>query len=439
MKSLKEFEAYFNEHLKPDLISLEEVRAMGQKLEAKFKKQKKLFLLSLLLALAAGATLFSFVLEKLKLYFPQWEFLKFISMLVFFLGPIVLVRGFWSKKMGPDWKNIHSKNETGDKPKQPLENDEPLEQKSIGYQAAFAIVQKTFQDKAIIQRAVEFLYPGVQYQKDRSIPLETIKASMLMEPLMASFKSFSGDDYFAGKIGDTAFEMSEVRWTYTKEVRLGEKTALQKKHEVGMFLAVDFNKPFKGQTVVVPDMGEDRLAHSNISLKDGLAWVLGGLSRMRGMEINPWQKLDKVQLESPEFETMFDVRSSDPQEARFIISPSFMDRLVAFQKKIILATPHAIPGGGIQVASLLNQVGALSGSTPHTLNPYDGQGASGQVVLSFMGTQMFVYMDVGELFVLDMDKPMGDFAPFEKYHQQFSLVEALVEGLNLNTRIWGKL
>jgi len=38
-----------------------------------------------------------------------------------------------------------------------------------------------------------------------------------------------------------------------------------------------------------------------------------------------------------------------------------------------------------------------------------------------------------------MDKPMGDFAPFEKYHQQLSLVEALVEDLNLNTQIWGKV
>ena len=73
-----------------------------------------------------------------------------------------------------------------------------------------------------------------------------------------------------------------------------------------LVLHFDFHKHFEGRTRVLRDAG----------------WfnAMGGLGRGRGME--------RVSLESPEFEKAFEVYSTDQIEARFILTPDFMQSLI---------------------------------------------------------------------------------------------------------------
>ncbi|MDH4225537.1 MAG: DUF3137 domain-containing protein, partial [Deltaproteobacteria bacterium] len=395
MKPLKDFEAFFNQKVKGDVVALESIRQAGQQGESDLKRQKRTLGFMLLFSALGGLGMVIFTIHMVTTYAPDKEYLIPIAAILFFFGSPLLVYLYGVWKFGSRW----GQSPTG---------KSGFAQKSAAYQDAFAKLEQSFRDKDVIRRTAAFLLPDASYEKDRSIPQETVQSSLLMNHIWPTLKEYAGDDYFSGKVGATPFEMSEVRLAYMKKIRRDKSTIWVKAHEVGMFMALDFNKPFRGQTVVSPDMGQDRLAHSAISLLDGVSWVLGGLNRMLGRDENPWKDLEKVQLENPEFEALFDVRSSDPQQARYIFSPSFMDRLVTFHKKTAAVKTTEI----------------------------NEQDASKQVYLSFVGAKLFVYLDIGEMFAPDMDKPMGDFAPFEKYHQQLSLVETLVEDLNLNTQIW---
>lgn len=77
----------------------------------------------------------------------------------------------------------------------------------------------------------------------------------------------------------------------------------------GMLLLFTFNKPFAGKTIVKQDRG--------VFSK----WFKGSSS---GME--------RVLLEDPVFEKQFDVYSTDQVESRYLLTPSFMERLLSLTK-----------------------------------------------------------------------------------------------------------
>ncbi len=78
----------------------------------------------------------------------------------------------------------------------------------------------------------------------------------------------------------------------------------------GQCLVVKFHKQFKGVTKVYRDMGM-----LNFFAK------LGQLG-----------KGEKVKLEDPVFEKAFEVYSTDQIEARFILTPDFMERLLGLER-----------------------------------------------------------------------------------------------------------
>lgn len=88
-------------------------------------------------------------------------------------------------------------------------------------------------------------------------------------------------------------------------------------HFVGMFAVVDFPKKFKGHTVILPDNMEKRVGH--------LAKTLQRLNISRGQ---------LVKMEDPEFEKHFVVFSTDQIEARYLLSPSLMQRITQLYQKM---------------------------------------------------------------------------------------------------------
>ncbi len=111
------------------------------------------------------------------------------------------------------------------------------------------------------------------------------------------YDSSSYDDIFIGEHKDVGFEILEA--SYTKESGSGDD-----RHTVtvfdGVILKLKMNKNFTGHTVIKPDT----LLHSK-----------------------PAKHLEHTVLEDVNFEKKFDVYTDDEIEARYLITPSFMERL----------------------------------------------------------------------------------------------------------------
>lgn len=78
----------------------------------------------------------------------------------------------------------------------------------------------------------------------------------------------------------------------------------------GLLLIYHFPKPFRGRTVVVPDR----------------SWIGNKLSSMKHGE--------RVMLEDPRFEEVYATYSDDQVEARYLLTPSFMERLTALAEHL---------------------------------------------------------------------------------------------------------
>ena len=220
---------------------------------------------------------------------------------------------------------------------------------------------------AIMPEIVARICPGATYSPDEGIPYAMFAGS----DLFRTPDRYSSEDMIAGTIGLTKFQFSEVQAeekivTHTKN---GTQTRWQDIFRGFLFIA-DFNKDFRGRTTLTP--------------RGPLGTLFGGS--------------DRVKLENPEFMKRFDIRSTDQVEARYILSPSLMERLVALSDKY---------GRGLRVSftrSLI--VVAIPSGTDH----YEAS------VWRSITSHKALQRDI--LSILNLT--------------------AIVDELNMNTRIWSK-
>ena len=127
-------------------------------------------------------------------------------------------------------------------------------------------------------------------------------------------RHYHGADRVSGKIGVTPFEFSD----------LDVSTAAGKsRHEIfkGVFFVADFNKNFSGETYVTS-------RHALLHLSAAPETPPG----------------EVVTLEDPEFETPLATHSTSQIEARYILSPALMRRILYFAEQS--RTPIAIAFSG---------------------------------------------------------------------------------------------
>ncbi len=84
----------------------------------------------------------------------------------------------------------------------------------------------------------------------------------------------------------------------------------------GLFFMADFNKKLKGFTMILPDAYEKHFGFLTKSIQE--------LKKNKG---------ELVYLEDPRFEKEFVIYGTDQVEARFILTPSFMERILALKQK----------------------------------------------------------------------------------------------------------
>jgi len=238
--------------------------------------------------------------------------------------------------------------------------------------------RKEYKEK-IIARIAGYADEGLVYSPEGFIPKEEFIRSRIFN---LSCDKYSGEDYFRGRIGKTDIEFSEVTAKHrningTGKNRSEDYTIILK----GLFIIADFNKNFKTHTIVLPDTAE--------KLFGKFGQTLQSVSFGRG---------ELIRLEDPRFEKEFCVYGEDQVEARYILTPSLMERILAYRKKW-----------------------------------------NSRVYLSFLDSKVYIaiYM-YRNLFELRPFKPAADYSFLEENLRFLTLLTGIVEDLNLNTRIWTK-
>ncbi|MFO0746192.1 MAG: DUF3137 domain-containing protein [Myxococcota bacterium] len=236
-----------------------------------------------------------------------------------------------------------------------------------------------FKDE-VMRRVIAFIDPNLAYDPKGRIEQSTFRESGIFRH---GIDRYQGDDLVAGKVGATALRFSEVHAEYRTTSTDSKGRTTTHWHTIfhGLFFQADFNKHFAGRTYVRTDVAER---------------LFGAIGQaLQGISFGP---TELVKLEDPEFERAFVVHSTDQQEARYILSPSLMSRIVEFRRA-----------------------------------------AGREIQLSFVSSSVFVAVPFkGELFEPKIWKPLTDPTLLEGYYDALRLVLSIVDALNLDLRIWTK-
>jgi hypothetical protein len=228
----------------------------------------------------------------------------------------------------------------------------------------------------VLRRAVQFWDPSFRYEPHGSISRAEFDASRLFEG--DTIDRFAGEDLVRGRHGATEFRFSELRASRVK--KRGKRVELVPVFH-GLFFVADFAKDFRGQTLVLPDRAERRLGAFGRAFQ-----ALGG-----------GHGLSLVQLEDPAFERLFAVYSSDETEARYLLSPALMQRILRFHENTGAQLRLAFAAGRVSVAVPLS----------------------------------------GDLFAVNASTPLEP-ATLRAWMGELLFATGIVEELDLNTRIWSK-
>jgi hypothetical protein len=230
-------------------------------------------------------------------------------------------------------------------------------------------VQAEFK-REVLSRLFEFALPGAQYQPSSHIDEEHVRKSGLFRE---SWNDDGGEDYVAGRHGATDFWFSEL--VLAKEKKDDRSVVFH-----GLFFIADFQKSFRGRTYLLPDVAERTFG------------VLGRVAqalRVDGTEL--------VELEDPDFEKRFVCTSTDPLEARYVLSPSLIQRILAIAER-----------------------------------------TRGALRVSFVDECLYLALPSGDLFQAPFLGGSVDENALLGFVRELRSVIELVDELGLNTRIWSK-
>ncbi len=254
---------------------------------------------------------------------------------------------------------------------------------SLGiYFAAFGFKRqrpdfKSEYKRIVISNVMKFVSPTLEFMPQQFINKATYDQSGIF---LTNPDIYNGEDLVTGTIEKTKVEFCELH-TQDRQTDSKGNTRYVTIFK-GLFFIADFHKHFHGQTYVLSDFGER---------------FLGLFGKMlQGMSIG---RPDVVRLEDPEFEKYYVVYSSDEVEARYILSTTFMQRIVEFRKE------------------------------------HDSK-----IQFSFIGSNIYMAIPMKRnLFEPSLRKTVMNFADVENYYDQILFCTGIVDDMNLNTRIWSKI
>ncbi len=225
----------------------------------------------------------------------------------------------------------------------------------------------------LVSRVLSFWNPDLSYHPEGFVPESDFRLAGLFP---RGWRRYRGEDLVTGRHGDTWFQFSELRVDRAKRGD-GDTRVFS-----GLFFVADFHKSFRGRTVLLPDLAERAFGVFGRAVQQLRKVADGSL----------------VTLEDPEFERLFKVYATDPTEARYILTPSLMERIVRLRRNTGSALRIGFAGERLHLA------------LPLTTN----------------------------LFELDPTKSAIGEEAMRAWIGELELVMGLVDELDLNTRIWSK-
>ncbi len=233
----------------------------------------------------------------------------------------------------------------------------------------------------IVGPMISFIDPSLKYMPESYIPENFFIESSLF---MRTPDRYRGEDMVAGVMDKTALSFSEIHAEYKTESYDSKGRRRTQWHTLfkGIFFIADFNKSFKGRTIVLPDVAEKSFGSLVGNFFQKMNFTRGQL----------------IKLENVEFEKEFAVYGDDQIESRYILTPDLMERLLNFKRN--------------------NKM---------------------QISISFITNRMFVALTcLQDLFEPTYFKTVIDRNMIDRYFSMLALVTGMVDEFNLNTRIWGK-
>lgn len=172
-----------------------------------------------------------------------------------------------------------------------------------------------------IDKMSKLINPSLKYSTDNFIPLKNLLESGLYT---SSIYKYRGSDYFKMGYGNSNIEFSNINIELKTSKNVGNIIQNFTKDDDNnnniiqnfIFITSDFNKQFSGQTFILPDYIENSLGN--------IAKSIQSLSTLFGELVN---------LENSEFEKLFRVYSNDQVTSRYILSTSFMEKIILLTKK----------------------------------------------------------------------------------------------------------
>lgn len=232
----------------------------------------------------------------------------------------------------------------------------------------------------VVKHLLKTIDESFNYNPNRAITPEQYKKSRLYRK---KYDRFCGEDYVSGMLGRTAIEFSELHTEYKTVTRDSKGNRTENWHTIfqGLFFVADANKHFKGSTYILPD-------------SKGFFSSIGKMYTEKLGKVG-----DRVGLENPEFEEHFEVYSDDQVEARYLVSPTLMQRILDFKQQ----------SGGLHVS------------------------------LSFVDGCLYVAIPNNKAyFEPKLFESAASFQLVEGIYNDIQFITGIVDDLGLNTRIWTK-
>jgi len=170
----------------------------------------------------------------------------------------------------------------------------------------------------MIQKVLDIVAPGMTYDRERHISQEQFEKSGIYT---ASVSRYDGEDCFYGKYEGIDLIFSEVHAQEKRTSSNGKRGTTTSYHTIfkGVFFIADFHKDFHSSTLVIPTSTE-RIFGGTVGR---LMKKLGSISHRGSL----------TRMECPEFEKTFAVYAEDAVEARYILTPNIMERMMDIQRR----------------------------------------------------------------------------------------------------------
>jgi hypothetical protein len=231
----------------------------------------------------------------------------------------------------------------------------------------------------IIAHYIQSILPGAQYEPESYHPVQTYYESLLFT---IDVDRHSGANYVHGMFDKTEVSFSYMHTEY-KQVSYTKNGTKTTWHTIfkGVFMCADSNKKFSGKTLVLPDTAEKYLGGFGKWLQKKTGNAVG----------------EMVYMENVNFEKEFVVYSTDPVEARYLITPKIQEQIFNMKK-------------------LLKK----------------------DLRLSFVNNNVFIAVSRENVFQLNTSLSFTNINTLKYYMKDIVELLTLIHLLDLNIRIWGR-